>query len=255
MNGENGMKTAVVQMEVTYRRKGENYRRAAMLVGEASSAGADTVVLPELWDGGFVSDDPRSYSDRDGMETKAFLSSLALRNGINIVGGSVITEKSGKLYNTCYVFTKDGHLEAEYDKNILFPSPGEGEYLESGDASGVFLLGGIRCAVLLSCDALSPSSAWEMAEKGASVIFIPAFFSSENRENMRLVSRCRALENGVCTVLCSALGKTPGLSGAGYSAVYGPDGEELSSLGDDEAFSVLTLDRNELSSRRGNPLL
>lgn len=244
------MKTAAIQMEVTYGRKGENFNRAAMLVAAASSSGADTVLLPEMWDYGYFPQDIESAADEDGMETKAFLSSLSLMWGVNIVGGSVTTKKRGKFYNTCYVFNRSGHLEAEYDKTHLFSPLGEDKQYEKGESAGLFVLDGVRCGILLCYDLRFPELSRSLALAGAQVLFVSAFWPEERRKALLTLSRCRALENEMFVVLSSAVGKTALLDGAGYSTIYGPSGEKLAAFEDGETVIVASLDEKALLAAR-----
>ncbi len=244
------MKTAVIQMEVTYSRKGENFNRAALLVSEAAASGADTLLLPEMWDYGCFPQNTESAADEDGMETKAFLSSLALRYGVNIIGGSVTTKKRGKFYNTCYVFNRTGHLEAEYDKTHLFSPLGEDSHYEKGERIGLFDLDGVRCGILLCYDLRFPELSRTLSLNGAQVIFTSVFWPQERRTALLTLARCRAIENEVFLVLSSALGKTPLLEGAGYSTIYGPTGGKLAEADDGEAVIVASLDEKTLLAAR-----
>ena len=244
------MKTAAVQMKVTYCRKGENFNRVALLVGEAAAGGADTVLLPEMWDWGFYPDDFDSAADEDGMETKAFLASLALRFHVNIVGGSVITKKGGKFYNTCYVFNRNGHLEAEYDKTHLFSPLDEDKHFESGNKLGIFELDGVRCGILLCYDLRFPEAARMLALHGVEVLFISAFWPKERSTALLILARCRAIENEMFVVLSSAVGKTPLVDGAGYSTIYGPGGEKLAKTDSEEAVIIASLDHETFVEAR-----
>lgn len=249
------MKTASLQMNVTYSRKGENYNRAALLVGEAAASGADTLLFPEMWDYGYFPQDTASVADEDGMETKAFLSSLALRYGVNIVGGSVTTKKKGKFYNTCYVFNRSGHLEAEYDKTHLFSPLGEDRLYEKGKGIGLFELDGVRCGILLCYELRFPELARTLALSGVRILFVSAFWPKERQTALLTLARCRALENEAFVVLSSALGKTPLLDGAGYSAIYGPSGEKLAASDNEEAVITASLDEEILlKARRDIPV-
>lgn len=244
------MKTAAVQMEVTYARKGENFNRAALLVSESAASGADTVLLPEMWDYGYFPGDLESAADEDGMETKAFLSSLSLRYGVNIVGGSVTTKKRGRFYNTCYVFNRTGHLEAEYDKTHLFSPLGEDRQYEKGEREGLFSLDGVMCGILLCYDLRFPELARTLALNGAQVIFTSVFWPQQRRTALLTLARCRAIENEVFVVLSSAVGKTSLIEGAGYSTIYGPSGEKLAVTDDGEAVIVASLDEKTLLAAR-----
>ena len=74
------------------------------LIQKTAKRKPDVILLPELWNTGFAPGkiDP-ALADDDGARTKAFCAGLAKQFGINLVAGSVLTRKSGMLYNTAYV--------------------------------------------------------------------------------------------------------------------------------------------------------
>lgn len=45
---------------------------------------------------------------------------MAKELNVNIVAGSIANEKNGGIYNTAFVFSREGEVVAEYDKTHLF---------------------------------------------------------------------------------------------------------------------------------------
>ena len=88
------MKIVAIQMKVALKQVEHNYANAEMWIRKAADSGADVVVLPEMWSGGFITADfDERLADVDGQRAQAFLSQLAGELKINIVGGSVATKK------------------------------------------------------------------------------------------------------------------------------------------------------------------
>src|SRR5699024_2956995 len=81
----------------------------------------DTVILPEMWNVGYALDKLGELADHNGKITIPFLSDLANKHNINIIGGSIANKKEDGVYNTSYVFDRDGKLLHEYDKMHLVP--------------------------------------------------------------------------------------------------------------------------------------
>ncbi|MEZ4626968.1 MAG: nitrilase-related carbon-nitrogen hydrolase [Eubacteriales bacterium] len=114
-----------------------------------------------------------ALADDDGARTKAFCAGLAKQFGVNLVAGSVLTRKSGALYNTAYVFDRAGACIAEYDKTHPSPPSGKGEAYTAGDQIITFPLDGIVC-IMIGYDLRFAELARAMALSGAKILFIPA---------------------------------------------------------------------------------
>ena len=77
---------------------GQPEGKPEQLGSRAREEAEDILVLPELWDTGFFpSENLDSLADVDGCKAKNFLSEMARRYRVNIVGGSVLV-KEGSCY-------------------------------------------------------------------------------------------------------------------------------------------------------------
>ncbi len=81
--------------------------------------GADLVILPEMWNCPYSSASFPTYAeDVDGGDSPSTsaLSSAAKDNNVVLVGGSVPERSGGRLYNTSFVFGRDGSMLARHRK-------------------------------------------------------------------------------------------------------------------------------------------
>ena len=138
-----------------------------MLVRKAARKKPDVILLPELWNTGFdpANIDP-ALADEDGKKTRTLFSALAKELGVNIVAGSVANRKRGALYNTAYVFSREGEIFAEYDKTHLFSPMGESSAFSAGDAPARFTLDGANCGLMICYDIRFPELARALALPG-----------------------------------------------------------------------------------------
>jgi predicted amidohydrolase len=110
------MRVAAVQFRPEFAKKAENLSRAASLVVEAASAGAELIVLPELCTTGysFMSQDeaaPFAETIEKGATTYEVMESLVSRLGIAVAWGMVEADKgTGDLYNTQVLLGDFGHI-------------------------------------------------------------------------------------------------------------------------------------------------
>lgn len=245
-----------VQLNVRADEPERNFARAAALVRKAARAKADVVLLPETLNTGFAPGqiDP-AMADSDGARTKAVFSPLAKELGVNIVAGSVTNRKADGLYNTAFVFGRDGSVVAEYDKTHLFSPAGENEAYTAGDALCRFTLDGVSCAVMTCYDLRFPELARALALPGLDVLLIPAEWPKSRVSQMLALLRARAVENQLYAALCNGCGEAQGVRYGGRSAIVDPLGETLAQAGGRETIIRAAADIGELAHiRKATPV-
>lgn len=96
-----------------------------------------------------------------------------------IIGGSLVAESNGKLYNRSYIINK-GSITGYYDKIHLFKNEGRG-LIKKGSEYKVFELSGLRIGVLICADVLYSESFLNIRGLKPDLIFVPT--TSPYREN------------------------------------------------------------------------
>ena len=237
------MKISCVQMNVCAGQPEENFSRAEALLKKAAKHNPDVILLPELWNIGFAPGqiDPQ-LADEDGARTKALCGSLAREFGVNIVAGSVLTQRGDARYNTAYVFDRAGDCIAQYDKTHLFSPMGEGEAYAAGDRLVTFSLDGVACGIMICYDLRFAELARALALSGAAVLFIPAEWPRRRTGQMRTLLGARAIENQVFVALCNGCGSAYGTQYGGNSAIVDPLGNMLAQAWRGERIVTATID-------------
>jgi len=229
------MKVAVIQMNTKLGEPLRNEAHARELIESAMASRPDVLVLPEMWPLGFFPRNTAELADRDGQHIRHFLAALAREYRVNIVGGSTANSIGAHIYNTCYVFDRDGHQVAVYHKTHLFNPGREGEVFTPGDRLATFELDGVCCGVAICYDLRFPELFRRLALSGAAIVFLPAVWPTERLIHWQTLTRARAIENQIFLVAANACGgyhheHTLG----GHSAIIDPWGEMLATAGDDE---------------------
>ena len=111
------------------------------------------VVLPEMFDVGYVIDEAEKYADRGAERAVEFLSGLARRYNVWFAGGSVLAWAEGPAVNRALVVNPRGEYVAHYDKVHLVPMMDEDKYLRGGSGFCAFDIGGVKCALAICYDA------------------------------------------------------------------------------------------------------
>lgn len=250
------MKIAAIQMKVAMKQIEQNYKSAEAWIRKAAATGADVAVLPEMWSGGFVTDDrAERLADINGERAQAFLKRMAGELKINIVGGSVATKKGAGYFNTCYVADRRGHIIADYDKAHLFSFAGENRRFSAGDQLVTFALDGVPCGVIICYEIRFPEWSRKQAVAGTEILFVPAEWPLPRVGHWRVLNQARAIENQIFVVAVNGCGEAvKDQQNAGNSMIIDPLGILLADAGTDPEEKLISADINltELDKVRNN---
>ena len=225
------MRLSVIQMDMRLGESAYNFAHAEALLRRAAAEGTDTALLPETWNTGFFpADHLPERSDRGGEAVKALCAPLARELNMNIVAGSVSDRRGGRVYNTAYVFDRQGACLAAYDKTHLFTPMGEHEHYAAGDHLTTFSLDGHKCGLLICYDLRFPELFRTLALQGVELLLLPAQWPAARRYHWETLE----------TVF------------GGASRILGPRGELLAAAGVGEEIITATLDFSVLAEVRNS---
>jgi nitrilase len=242
-----------------------NLAAAGRLIGEAASAGATWVALPEYFCLMGLRDDAKldiAEPDGDGP-IQRFLSDAARTHQVTLVGGTLpIKAKSpGRVRNACCVYSPGGERITRYDKIHLFAFDNgkeaydEARVLEPGDTLVAFESDGWRAGLSVCYDLRFPELYRGLMRPPCDVLFVPAAFTyTTGLAHWLLLLRARAVENQ-CYVVAPAQGGTHenGRRTFGHSVVIDPWGEVLSLAlegGEGEGFAIAELSHERIDEVR-----
>ncbi|MBR2520289.1 MAG: carbon-nitrogen family hydrolase [Selenomonadaceae bacterium] len=208
------MKVSIAQFKSKLGALDENFSTAEKLIEAAQNS--DAILLPELWSTGYYPTPVEDFADVDGCRTKKFLCELAKKFSVNIIGGSVIVDDGGKIFNRCYVANRRGEIAATYDKTHLFSFAGEEKIFTAGNKLSTFELDGVTCGLAICYDLRFPEIFRKLALTGAEIIFVPAAWSLKRLTPRRILTKARAIENQLFVVFANS---------SGFSEIVNPAGE------------------------------
>lgn len=181
------MRVAVLQMKMATD-VATNVATAERLVREAAGAGANVVLIPELFEGHYFCKDQRAEDlDRarpvDGHPTVGHFRSVARELGV-AMPISVFERSNNALFNSVAMIDADGTVMGVYRKSHIPDGPGYSEkfYFSPGDTG--FRVWPTRHGVVgvgICWDQWFPEAARCMALQGAEVILYPTAIGSEPR--------------------------------------------------------------------------
>lgn len=261
----NDMKIAQIQSHV-YSEKMENLEQLEVRLRELDGQKPDLVMLGEMFCCPYETSLFPSYAEDEGGPVWSRLSSLAKEHGIYLAAGSVPErDEAGKVYNTAYVFDRDGRQIAKHRKVHMFDIQVEGgqhfresETLTPGDACTVFDTEFGKIGLCICFDFRFPELARRMVLEGARLIFVPAAFNmTTGPAHWELMFRSRAVDNQ-CFVAGTSCARDMQANYVawGHTLLVSPWGDVIEEMGEEEGVIVNTIDLSYADKvRRELPLL
>ncbi len=219
------MKISIAQFKSELGAVEENFRTAARLIEAARNS--DVILLPELWSTGYYPTPVENFADKDGERTKEFLCAASEKFSVNIIGGSVIVDSGGKIFNRCMVANRRGEIVASYDKTHLFSFANEGDVFSAGDKISIVELDGVKCGLAICYDLRFPEFIRKIALAGAEIIFIPAAWSLKRLTPRQVLTKARAIENQIFVVFANSSGKSEIINPLGEVLAIAERGEKI----------------------------
>lgn len=194
-------------------------RQAEYFVLSAADYGCDFITFPELFAMQLLSSGERlpaseAIATIDALTPRftAFLTDLAQRYRINIVGGShPVRIDTGATRNRCHIFLRDG---STHYRDKLHPTPSEREAwgIEGGTARDADVIE-TDCGpvgVMICYDSEFPELPRRLIDQGAEILFVP-YCTDDRRGHLRVRYCCaaRAVENQCYVVTAGVTGNLP----------------------------------------------
>lgn len=259
------IKIAAIQMS-TVADKMENVRTVKAYLEKIKDENPDFVILPEMFCCPYQTENFPIYAEKEGGPVWQQLSGYAKQYGIYLIGGSMPEKDAeGNVYNTSYIFDREGKQIGKHRKVHLFDIDVKGgqtfkesDTLTAGDSDTVFDTEFGKIGVMLCFDIRFPELSRMMVNDGVKVIFVPAAFNmTTGPAHWELSFRTRALDNQIYMVGCApARDVSAGYISWGHSIVTDPWGRVTGMLDENEGILLAELDMDyEEQVREELPLL
>ena len=185
-------------------------------VDVASGYRCDFILFPELFTTqllSFIPEHRPSVAARKVAEfTPQYLETftrLAVKYNVNIIAGTHLTLEGDDLYNTAYLFQRNGEIRSQHKIHI---TPNERRWwgLKPGKHIDVFRTDKGVISMQVCYDIEFPELSRIAVHKGAEIIFVP--FCTDERHAYLRVRNCaaaRCIENHTYTVLAGNVGNLP----------------------------------------------
>ena len=245
------MKIGYIQFRPRFGEKERNLKRAIRFLEKGASQEADLMVLPELFNTGYVfrsKDEVERLSEKvpEGETTKT-LAVFADENHLHIVAG--VCEKSGdKFFNSAVLVSPDGNVSV-YRKTHLFYE--EKIWFSPGNSSfPAYDVGKARIGIMICYDWFFPEVIRILSLRGAQIICHPSNLVLPYCQKAMLGA---AVQNRVFIITANRVGTEGGVRFTGKSQIVAPNMEILASSGRNcEEVKVVDVNPKDADSKRIN---
>jgi len=249
---------AAVQLHSASASASENLRAAVELCEDACAAGANLLVLPELFAqqyAAFSRRDPALLElaePLDGPTVRA-LAELAGRRGVWIVAPIYERAMVGVAYDSAALIGPDGQLRGVYRKTHVAliaqePSGQEKFFFREGNRFPVWDTPWGKLGVLICYDRNFPEAWRLLVRQGVEIVAVP--ITTDGRALFREVAQVMCYLNAVYGVFVNRVGRERDRLFFGGSLICGPRGEVLAEAGDAQEVIAAHIDPTELARVR-----
>lgn len=230
------MRVTCLQMRVRPCEKESNLSTAMDMLGEALDAGAELVVLPEVFSTGFCYEHMQELAEEPPYPT---IQRLAEEAGTAVVIGSIIEQKNNEFYNLGFCID-GGRLVDEYRKTHPFGR--EKQSFTPGDRLRVFETSLGRIGLEICYEIRFPEVARFLTLNGADILVTIGEFPSSREYHWRSLAIARAIENLIPHVACNCVGRDSLAEYSGGSLILDAWGEVIVDGGPAEGVVVGEID-------------
>jgi predicted amidohydrolase len=242
------MIVAGIQHDILWEQPAENFARLAPMIGGAAAAGAQLVVLTEMYATGFSMKTDR-IAEPIGGPSAGFLVDQAQAHNVWVCASvPERAEPSARPFNQLVLAAPDGSTR-RYAKIHPFTFGHEHEHYTAGGEFLTVEIEGTRCSFFVCYDLRFADEFWALAEQTDCYV-VPANWPASRREHWMALLRARAIENQAYVVGINRVGNGGRLHYCGDSMIIDPFGEIVAQGSDSEAVIVADIDPGRVRSVR-----
>lgn len=256
---------AVIQMNVVDDKQ-KNIESAKEYIKNACNNNIDMVILPEMFTCPYDTSNFPIYAEYENGQTYNEFSNISKEYNIYLVCGS-IPEKDdeGKIFNTSYVFDRNGDMIGKHRKSHLFDvslsdkkSFKESDSISFGNSITVFSTEFGIFGLCICYDFRFVELSRKMVDMGAKAIIVPgAFNMTTGPIHWEILFKSRAIDNQVYTIGCApSRNSSASYISYGNSICVSPWGDTLNRMDEKEGYFICNLNFDYVDKIRNKlPLL
>src|SRR4030067_3093767 len=238
------MRVASIQLRVIEDSKEKALEHASQMIRQCQ--GADLILLPELWNIGFMSFDRyRDEAETQEGPTLTLLRALAKELSCTLHTGSFVERRKDRFYNSSFLLNPKGEVLGSYQKIHLFTYQSQEAEILTPGTSVTTIATDLGNFGLATCyDLRFPELFRKMLDQGAEFFLISSAWPTPRLEHWLLLNRTSALEDLSCLISSNGVGINRGTQFVGHSLVVDPMGQIIAGSNDEECIVWAEVDQN-----------
>ncbi|MBL8840773.1 MAG: carbon-nitrogen family hydrolase [Planctomycetes bacterium] len=247
------MIVAGLQLDLAWEEPEENFRRAQAQAERAVAAGAQLLVLPEMFNTGFSMEAARCAAAAE--RTRAWLAALARSLACHVGGGFAepappdAIGSGARPRNAFALFGPDGVERLHYQKLHPFSLAGEARHYAGGEALPTATIDGVRVTAVICYDLRFPEL-FRAAAARTDLFLVPANWPAKRSHAWQTLLAARAIESQCFVLGVNRVGEAGGEPHRGDSALLDPFGVARASASERPAIVVGEVDAAEVARVR-----
>ena len=237
------MKVASIMMWMDDKEnKKERITHAEKLIAKA--AGADLILLPEIWNIGWFSFD-QYYKESETVEgeTVSRMREMARKVKAYMYAGSFVEKRGDQYFNTGVFLNPNGEIMAQYSKMHLFKNlTQEGDLLKPGNEIVTVKTEHGVMGLSICYDIKFPELYRKLVDDGAEILLCILAWAYPRLEQYVATQHVRAYENLSYFITCNGTGFNRGFQYMGHSMIVDPWGAIVAGGGDKEYIVTADID-------------
>ena len=187
--------------------------------------GGSILLLPELWSSSYDLVNTPSIC----MENKSALKELAntARLAQIFIGGSILEEINGEVYNSFNLISPNGEISAKYQKIHLFKIMDEHIWMKPGQKPVMVDLEAVKVGLAICYDLRFPELFRHYAIQGCKLMLLSAEWPVRRINHWKILLQARAIENQCFVAAVDCVGQTGNAVYGGNSLIIDPWGRIL----------------------------
>ncbi|MDR7222336.1 carbon-nitrogen hydrolase family protein [Aminobacter aminovorans] len=226
----------------------------------------DLIVLPEYFEyyGGSIEEKLAAAEAAPSGTAYRMASAFAREHGVYVHAGTIMEKVEGedRIYNTSFVFDREGRQVAAYRKIHMFDivAPDGTAYKESasvkpGEDIVTYDIDGVKVGCAICYDIRFFELFLQLEKAGCDIIVLPAAFTLQTgKDHWEVLARARAIETQTYFVACGQTGATVFGNDKrhcwGHSLVCDPWGHVVAKASDGVGFVTARVDPAQIKRAR-----
>ncbi|MEX2561884.1 MAG: nitrilase-related carbon-nitrogen hydrolase [Nitriliruptoraceae bacterium] len=239
---------AAVQHDIVWEDSAATLAALATDVAAAAGAGAQLIVLTEMFATGFSMQVERTAQSEDG-EIVTWMRDQAGLHDVRLVGSAAVRDDANEQPTNRLLIVGPQGVEYRYDKIHPFTYAKEHERFAAGSQPVVAEVDGMNWAMTVCYDLRFANLYWDLAPQVDGYLVV-ANWPRPRGEHWKALLVARAIENQAWVVGVNRVGQGGGLDYAGGSMVIDPLGQVIASASESPAMIVTSVDQTTVTSVR-----